>query len=130
MGLFFWGGEGIQGVKCPKYSYIWKAVLHIPIFGRQLLKQEMLNSYLKQMLLISNMERCKFVILQHLLSVNTSVVTEDRPLIGEATVCAIRTVKDAVGFFYPVSNQPKKKFPSQESSFEALKWHMPATAKD
>ena len=31
-------------------------------------KQEMLNSYLKQMLLISNMERGKFVILQHLLS--------------------------------------------------------------
>ena len=42
------------------------------------------------------------------LSVNTSAVTKDRPHIGEATVCAIRTVKDAVEFFDPVSNQPKK----------------------
>ena len=42
------------------------------------------------------------------LSVNTSVVTEDIPHIGEATVCAIRTVKDAVEFFNPVSNQPQK----------------------
>ena len=49
----------------PKYSYIWNTVLYIPVFQ---CKQEMLNSYLKQMLLISNMERCKFVILQHLLS--------------------------------------------------------------
>ena len=39
---------------------------------------------------------------------NTSVVTEDRPHIGEATVCAIRTVKDAVEFFDPDSNQPQK----------------------
>ena len=38
------------------------------------------------------------------LSVNTSVVTQDRPHIGEATVCAIRTVKDAVEFLDPVSN--------------------------
>ena len=42
------------------------------------------------------------------LSVKTSVVSEDIPHIGEATVCAIRTVKDAVKFFYPVSNQPQK----------------------
>ena len=35
------------------------------------------------------------------LSVNTTVVTEDRTHIGEATVCAIRTVKDAVEFFDP-----------------------------
>ena len=42
------------------------------------------------------------------LSVNTSVVSEDRPPIGEATVCAIRTVNDAVEFFDPVSNQPQK----------------------
>ena len=42
------------------------------------------------------------------LSVNTSVVTEARPHIGKATVCAIRLVKDAVEFFYPVSNQPQK----------------------
>ena len=49
----------------PIYSYIWKTVLYIPIFQG---KQEMLNSYLKQMLLISNLERCKFIILQHLLS--------------------------------------------------------------
>ena len=49
----------------PIYSYIWKTVLYIHIFRG---KQEMLNSYLKQMLLFSNMERCKFVILQHLLS--------------------------------------------------------------
>ena len=41
------------------------------------------------------------------LSVNTSVVTEDRPHIGEATVCAISTVKDAVELFDPVSNQPQ-----------------------
>ena len=41
------------------------------------------------------------------LSVNTIVVTEDRLHIGEATVCAIRTVKDAVEFFDPVSNQPQ-----------------------
>ena len=67
-----------QGVKCPIYSYIflyledspiysyiWKTVVYIPIFKG---KQKMLNSYLKQMMLISNMERCKFVILQHLLS--------------------------------------------------------------
>ena len=40
------------------------------------------------------------------LSVNTSVVTEDRPTIGEATLCAIRTVKDAAESFDPVSNQP------------------------
>ena len=40
--------------------------------------------------------------------VETSVVTEDRPHIGEATVCAIRTNKDAVEFFDPVSNQPQK----------------------
>ena len=39
-------------------------------------------------------------------SVNT--VTEDRPHIGEATVCAIRTVRDAVEFFDPFSNQPQK----------------------
>ena len=49
----------------PIYSYILMTVLYIPICQG---KQEMLNSYLKQMLLISNMERCKFVILQHLLS--------------------------------------------------------------
>ena len=42
------------------------------------------------------------------LPVNTSAVAEDRPQIGEATVCAIRTVKDAVEFFDPVSNQPQK----------------------
>ena len=63
------------------------------------------------------------------LSVNTNVVTEDRPHIGEATVCAIRTVKDAVELLDPVSNQLQK-FPSQESSLEVLKWHMPATGKD
>ena len=49
----------------PIYSYIWNTVLYIPIFQG---KQEMLNSYLKQMLLISKMKRCKFVILQHLMS--------------------------------------------------------------
>ena len=49
----------------PIYSYIWKTVLYIPIFRG---KQEMLNSYLKQMLLISNIERRKFVIQHHLLS--------------------------------------------------------------
>ena len=54
------------------------------------------------------------------LSVNTSGVTEDRPHIGEATVCAIRTVKDAAEIFSPVSNQPQK-FHSQESSLEVLK---------
>ena len=112
----------------PIYSYIWKTVLYIPIFQG---KQEMSNSYLKQMLLISNTERCKFVILQHLLSVNTSVVTEDRPHVGEVTVYAIRTVKDAVEFFDPVSQQStSKKFPSQESSLEVLKWYMPATDRD
>ena len=44
------------------------------------------------------------------LSVNTKIVTEDRPHIGEATVtvCAIRTVKDAVEFFDPVSKKPQK----------------------
>ena len=41
----------------PIYSYIWKTVLYIPIFQG---KQEMLNSYLKQMMLISNMEMCSF----------------------------------------------------------------------
>ena len=94
--------RGKQGVKCPIYSYIWtvlyipiysyiwKTVLYIPIFQG---KQEMLNSYLKQMLLTSNM--------------NTSIVTEDRPHIGEATVCAIRTVEDAVEF-YSVRNQHQK----------------------
>ena len=55
------------------------------------------------------------------LSVNTSVVTEDIPHIGEATVCAIRTVKDAVNIFDPVSKSTFKKFPSQESSLEVLK---------
>ena len=35
-------------------------------------------------------------------------MTEDRPHIGEATLCAIRTVKDAVELFYSVSNQPQK----------------------
>ena len=74
----------------------------------------MLNSYLKHMLLITNMERCKFVILQHFLSVDTSVVTEDKPPIEEATVCAIRTVKGAVEFFYPVSNQPQKSSPHKK----------------
>ena len=33
---------------------------------------------------------------------------EDRPHIGEAIVCATRTVKDAIEFFDPVSNQPQK----------------------
>ena len=42
------------------------------------------------------------------LSVNTRFVTEDRPHIGEATMCAIRTVKDAVEFFDPLINQPQK----------------------
>ena len=42
------------------------------------------------------------------LSVHTSVVTEDRPHIGEATVCSIRIVKDAVEFFDPISAQPQK----------------------
>ena len=42
------------------------------------------------------------------LSVITKIVTEDRPHIGEATVCAIRTVKDAVEFFDPVSKKPQK----------------------
>ena len=78
----------------------------------------MLNSYLKQMLLISNMDRCKLksaLILPHgkadverSLQVNTSRVTEDRPYVGEATVCAIRTVRDVVEFYDPVSNQPQK----------------------
>ena len=53
----------------PIYSYIWKTVLYIPIFQD---KQEMLNSSLKQMLLISNMERCKLV--QYLLSNSASLV--------------------------------------------------------
>ena len=90
----------------PIYSFIWKTVLYIPIFQG---KQELLNSDLKQILFISNMERCKFVILQHLLSVYTSVVTEDRPHIGEATFCAIRTVKNAVEFLDPVSQQSTSK---------------------
>ena len=63
----------MKGVYCrvsralyiPIYSYIWKTVLYIPIFQG---KQEMLNPYLKQMLLISHMERCKFVFLHYLLS--------------------------------------------------------------
>ena len=38
------------------------------------------------------------------LSGNTSVVTKDRPHIGEATVCAMK----AVEFFYTVSNQTQK----------------------
>ena len=38
------------------------------------------------------------------LSVNTSVVTQDRPHIGEETVCAISIVKDAVEFLDPVSS--------------------------
>ena len=42
------------------------------------------------------------------LSVITSVVTEGRPHIEDTTVCAIRTVNDAVEFFEPVSNQPQK----------------------
>ena len=42
------------------------------------------------------------------LSVNTSVVTEDGPHAGEATVWAIRKVKDAGEFFDRVSNQPQK----------------------
>ena len=45
---------------------------------------------------------------ERILPVNTSVVTEDRRHIGEATVCAIRTVKEAVEFFNPASNQPQK----------------------
>ena len=57
------------------------------------------------------------------LSVNTSVVTEDRPHIGEAIVCAM----NAVEFFYPVSNQPQNVPLTIESSLEVLKWHMPAT---
>ena len=44
----------------PIYSYIWKTVLYIPIFQG---KQEMLNSYLKQMLKVSNMARYKLVII-------------------------------------------------------------------
>ena len=44
------------------------------------------------------------------LSMNASVVTEDRPHIGEETVCAIRTVND-VEFVDPVSNQPQKRAP-------------------
>ena len=39
----------------PIHSYFWKTVLFIPIFQG---KQEMLNYFLKQMLLISNFERC------------------------------------------------------------------------
>lgn len=42
------------------------------------------------------------------LSVTTSVVTEDRPAIGERTICAIRTVKDTVKFHDPISHQPHK----------------------
>ena len=44
-------------------------------------------------------------------------------------MCAIRTVNDAVEFFNPDSNQLKK-FCSQESSLEVLKWHMPAIDED
>ena len=61
------------------------------------------------------MERCKFVILQHLLSVNTIVVTKDRAQIGEATAVAIKTVKDAVENFNPVSNQPQKSSPHKRA---------------
>ena len=56
--------RNIQGGKCPIYSYIWKIVLYIPIYPyiwKTVLyipifqgikkKQEMLNSYLKQMFL-------------------------------------------------------------------------------
>jgi hypothetical protein len=42
------------------------------------------------------------------LSVNTSVVTADRPAIGERTICAIRTVKDTVKVHDPISHQPLK----------------------
>ena len=100
----------------PIYSFIFLYLEDSPIIIQG--KQEILNSYLKQVLLISNMERCKLksaLILPHGnadvergLSVITSFVTEDRPHLGEATVCAIRTVKDAVEFFDPVSNQPQK----------------------
>ena len=60
------------------------------------------------------------------LSVNTSVVTDDRPHIEEATVCAIRTVKDAVEFFDPVSNQPQT-VPLTRELLRSAK--MPATDK-
>ena len=53
-------------------------------------------------------EECLYHIGTQMLSENTSVVSEDRPHIGEATVCAIRTVKDAVEILDPVSNQPQK----------------------
>ena len=35
-------------------------------------------------------------------------MTEGRPHIEDGTVCAIRTVNDAVELFDPVSNQPQK----------------------
>ena len=42
------------------------------------------------------------------LSVNTNVVTKDRKALGEKTVTAIRTVKDAIKFSDPIFNQPHK----------------------
>ena len=93
---------------------------NIPIFQG---KQEMLNSYLKYERInyywrntfsmkmedgktkykcLPEMVKSALILphgntdVERSLSVNTSVVTEDRPHIGEATVCAFRTVKDAV----------------------------------
>ena len=87
--------DKMQGVKCPIYSYIFLYLEDSPTYSYIFLYledspiysyisgyQEMLNSYFKK--------RC--------------YMTEDRPHIIEATVCAIRTVKDAVDFFDSVSN--------------------------
>ena len=69
----------------------------------------------------------RFYHVERSLSVNTSVVTEDRPHIGEATFCAIRTVKDAVEFCAQDSNQPQK-FPLTRELLRSAK--IPTTDKD
>ena len=42
------------------------------------------------------------------LSVNTRIVTEERPSLGEKTIIGLHVVKEAIQFFDPVSNWPEK----------------------
>ena len=42
------------------------------------------------------------------LSVNAAIVTRERTLLSKNTIIGLRVVKEAVRFFDPVSNQPKK----------------------
>ena len=86
-----------------RIDHYWRNIFSMKMEGGKI-KYKCLPELVKSALILPH----ENADIERSLSVNTSVVTKGSPHIGEATVCAIRTVKDAGEFFYPVSNQPQK----------------------